>query len=391
MEDLYDTEKRLESVLKKIENSGIIKSNKKKLVEFTNHCLADSVGKNKASRYLYDLYNISIWLNKDFEKANKQDIERILVKLQEATNIYEKPYSEWTKKGYKVIIKKFFKWLRKTETFPDEVKWIKSALKENQKKLPEDMLTEEEILSLINTSQNIRDKALIALLFDSGCRIGELLNMRIRDIEYFENGMKIYLSGKTGMRRIPIIFSVPYLNNWLNEHPTKKLNDYIWVKTDGKRLSYGRVRFMIKGYAKRIGVTKRVNPHNFRHSRCSFYVDKLKDRIMMEYFGWKKADTIAIYAHVNGKQVEDSILEANGIIPEHKKEKTILNPKICQRCNKTHEATALYCTCGFPLNKELVEEIKQKEMERQKADEIMNKLVSDPEVLELIKKKLSQK
>ena len=108
MEDLYNTEKRLESILKKIKSSSdISKSNKDKLIEFTNHCLADSVGKNKASRYLYDLYNISIWLNKDFEKVNKQDIEKIMVKLQGANNIYGKPYSEWTKKGYKVITKKF--------------------------------------------------------------------------------------------------------------------------------------------------------------------------------------------------------------------------------------------------------------------------------------------
>jgi len=95
MEDLYNTEKRLESILRKINDSKeISKSNKKLLVEFTNHCLADSVGKNKASRYLYDLYNITIWLNKDFEKANKQDIERIMVILQSATNKSGEPYSE---------------------------------------------------------------------------------------------------------------------------------------------------------------------------------------------------------------------------------------------------------------------------------------------------------
>ena len=73
MEDLYNTEKRLESILKKIKSSpDISKFNKDKLVDFTNHCLADSVGKNKVSRYLYDLYNIAIWLDKEFEKVNKQ-------------------------------------------------------------------------------------------------------------------------------------------------------------------------------------------------------------------------------------------------------------------------------------------------------------------------------
>jgi len=64
------------------------------------------VSKHKASRYLYDLYNITLSLNKDFEKADRKDIERVLFKLQESN------YPEWTKRGYKVIIIKFHKWVR---------------------------------------------------------------------------------------------------------------------------------------------------------------------------------------------------------------------------------------------------------------------------------------
>lgn len=156
MEDIYNTKQRLESVPNKIKCSNISDSNKQKLAEFTHHCLADSVGKNKVSRYLYDLYNITLWLDRDFEKAEKGDIERVLFKLQE-TN-----YSEWTKRGHKVIIRKFYKWLRNSRVYPDEVDWIKTTIKENHKKLPEEILTPEEIKKLIkmyksHTSRTIKE------------------------------------------------------------------------------------------------------------------------------------------------------------------------------------------------------------------------------------------
>lgn len=388
IKDLYNEKRRLERTIQKIEELNISKSNKERLIEFKNYCLANNVGKNKTSRYLYDLMHIAEWLNKPFEKANRKDIEKIMIKLEEAKGEQtNKSFSEWTKRGYRIIIRKFYKWLRDTKYFPPEVDWISIRMKECNKKLPEDMLSEEEILALINCCSNPRDKALVSLIYDSGCRVGELLNLRLRDIEYFDKGMKIYLNGKTGMRRIPIVFSVPFIDKWLNLHPTKKPESFVWVGGNGERIGYGRVRKLIKDCAIRAKITKRVNPHNFRHSRASFYSDKLNDRIMMEYFGWHNPDTISIYSHLNGKQIENSILEANGFSVQEKKDKELLKSKKCLRCNKTHEATSLYCTCGFPLDEKLAQEIKVKEMQREKADVIMDKIVNDPEVWDLIKKK----
>jgi len=391
-EDLYDEEKRLKTVQKKISKSKISKNNKIQISKFTNSCQASGVHDNKMSRYLYDLYNVAMWLKKDFKNTNTEDIEKIMVILEKAKNQNGQPYSEWTKRGYKILIRKFYKWLRKKKgkDFPKEVEWIKIKIKENKQKLPEDMLSENEVKSLINSGKYSRDKAIVAVLYDAGCRVGELLHLKIKDIEYFEHGMKIYLHGKTGTRRIPILYSVPYLTTWLNEHPTKKPEDSVWVKPDGKRLSYGRVRDLLKEIAKRAKINKKVNPHNFRHSRASAYSDRLTDRTMMEYFGWKKSDTISIYSHLNGKQIENSILEANGIIPDENKE-TELKPRICKRCNKANEVTALYCNCGYPLNEKIIEEMQIKAVERESADLFMDQLMKDPEVSELLKKKLKIK
>ncbi len=67
--------------------------------------------------------------------------------------------------------------------YPKSVGWLKTSIKRTEMLLPEDILDEEDIQKMIDTVTNQRDKAIIALLFDSGIRAGELLSMRKKDIE----------------------------------------------------------------------------------------------------------------------------------------------------------------------------------------------------------------
>ena len=74
---------------------------------------------------------------------------------------------------------------------------------------------------MIRTARNIRDKAIIALLFDAGIRSGELLNMKIKDVDFNTESAHITVNGKTGMRKVPILFSAPYIARYLDEIRTK--------------------------------------------------------------------------------------------------------------------------------------------------------------------------
>ena len=69
-------------------------------------------------------------------------------------------------------------------------------------KLPEELLTEEEIQKMISSCANLRDRALVSVLYESGCRIGEIGNLRIKDVLFDEYGAKIDVLGKTGARRV---------------------------------------------------------------------------------------------------------------------------------------------------------------------------------------------
>ena len=79
------------------------------------------------------------------------------------------------------------------------------------------MLTEDDIKQLIAACLNSRDRALIALLYDSGMRVGELLGLRIKDLQIGKDISFVNVDGKTGVRRIPIGFSLLYLTNYIGE------------------------------------------------------------------------------------------------------------------------------------------------------------------------------
>jgi site-specific recombinase XerD len=396
-DDIYDEEKRLESVIKKVKKLKIPSTNKKTIIEFKDHLLATRVGKNKTSRYLYDLINIAEWLDKPFKRATKKDIERIIVILESAKrkdaygNLTNILYSEWTKRGYRVLLRKFYKWLRGTRYFPDEVDWIKLGMKDCKKKLPQDLFTEEEEARFIQAGSKTRDRALIATISDLGCRVGELLKLRVKDVIDEEGKTKLFLRGKTGSRYCVITFSARYLKQWLNEHPQNSFPDaYIWVKENGERLGYARVRAILMDKGKIAGIHKRIHTHNFRHTKITKLSKSVNDRVLMEYFGIRRAETLTVYTHLSGREVDNKILEAQGLKVEKKKEIENLKSKICKKCGLNHEPTALYCTCGFPLDEKLATELLAKELQRQKADVIMEKLTNNPKFMALAEKFINE-
>ena len=81
------------------------------------------------------------------------------------------------------------------------VKDIKTTMKNNRKKLPEELLTRTEIKKMVEASDHPRDKAMISLLYEGGLRIGELASLKIKNVVFDDYGAVIKVKGKTGERR----------------------------------------------------------------------------------------------------------------------------------------------------------------------------------------------
>ena len=245
MPDLYGYQSRLPRKIDTIlEDSDISDHNKKKIIEFQRSCLAQGLSAARMLRYLNDLPFIAKKLKKDFEKAKKKDIEDIVADV-ETTNLAPN-----TKLSYAVTLKKFYKWLNGKDEYPESVKWIRTTGKKNNNKLPEELLKEEEVKQMIEVSTNSRNRALISVLWESGCRVGELLSMSIKHVSFEKELTKITINGKTGTRRVPLIDSTPFLAEWIDNHPFKNDPNYsLWISLGNinhhKPLEYGACRKLL--------------------------------------------------------------------------------------------------------------------------------------------------
>lgn len=210
IEKVYPFQKRFDKLTQDIKQSSMPKVNKEAIAKFTNNCFAEGLSIGRINRYIHNLKQIANWLgNKKFEDVTTEDIKSLIAELE------KKDYSEWTKYGFKVTLKKFFQQLRGFEwhskQYPKEVEWIRLNMKNNNKIVPSDLLTEQDIKKLIDSADNPRDKSLVAVLYDSGCRIGEILTLKLKHVSFDKYGAILHVNGKTGKRRVRIIASVPYL------------------------------------------------------------------------------------------------------------------------------------------------------------------------------------
>lgn len=152
-------------------------------------------------------------------------------------------YSEWTKHSYRVVIKRFWKWLSGDENYPSEVKWIKASCKQRNKIAirPEDILTADEISAMVENCPTVRDKAMLLTLFESGMRPGELLTMRIKNVKFDEQGACISATGKTGDKGLlevygerPKTAQIKSLEPYLNSAIRKKQKQIAELANAGK-------------------------------------------------------------------------------------------------------------------------------------------------------------
>jgi len=355
-EQLYGYTGRLEdalAILKKAKD--VSERNKKAILKFSNHCTAEGLSLARTVKYVYTLRTLAQILGKDFDEADKDDIEELMAKIER----HERCYSEWTKKDFRVCIKKFYKWLKGTgDESPEEVRWIKTTIPKDRKKIPEVLLTEEDIKLLVDTASSHRDKALIMTLYESGARIGELAEAKIRQFSTDRYGASLILIGKTGMRRVRLIASGPYLSTWINVHPRRdEPTAPLWVKNNGEPMSYSTVAGLIRRITKRSGLKKHVHAHLFRHSRATFLANHLTEAQLAQYFGWEQGTKMAAtYVHLAGRDLDGTILGLSGIKVEEedegKNDKSHLPvPVECPRCGERNPEGAIYCMrCTMALD-----------------------------------------
>ncbi|MBI5065043.1 tyrosine-type recombinase/integrase [Candidatus Woesearchaeota archaeon] len=264
-----------------------------------------------------------------------------------------------------------------------------------------DLLTESDVKKLVETANYIRDKMLVSILWESGCRIGELVNLRIKDVVFDKHGTILNVFGKTGARTIRLISSTPYVAQWLQIHQNREdRNSYLLINigntNKGKRMSYSLVRKNLGLLFKKCGIQKRCNPHSFRHARATFLANHLTEFQMNQYFGWTQGSNMpSTYVHMSGKNTDSALLKIYGLCSEEDKKESMIKPKKCPRCSNLNSFECSFCSvCGSPLDIKTIMELEEKEkqvkQETNRSEKIMQLLLQDSSLREVLLQKLTE-
>jgi len=386
----HNYERKLQRGKTSLDKLGLSGKNKQAILDFTDFCFSEGLSVPRVEKYLWHLRCLAELFQMDFSDATRNDIERLV------RTIEQMEYSDWSKRDFRITLKKFYRWLRNTDKDPPEVEWLRCVIRNNNHKLPEELLTEEDVSGLIDACYSSRDKAFISVLYESGCRIGEMASLRIKHVVPDTHGFRLIVSGKTGSRRLLVISSAVYLTQWLNEHPLKSdPHAPLWISNDYRNqpLGYSRIYAILETAAKRAGVKKKVNPHIFRHSRATHLAKFLTEAQMNAYFGWVQGSNMpSVYVHLSGRDVDQALLKTYGITPD--KDETMgsrFKPRICQRCELQNAPTDRFCSrCGTALDEETASMLIKRELERKRVDGIMDRLINDREFRDLMDRKLRE-
>jgi len=280
------------------------------------------------------------------------------------------------------------------------LKFIKSK-KPKDKLTREDLPTDNEVQKILATcADSSRDKAIISVHAEAGTRIGELLGMRIKDFTIDKNGGMIKVDGKTGVRPIRIVKSVPYLTRWLNDHPNKDSHESpLWVyihasDTFGEPINYAGFNSILQKRARQAGITKRISSHLFRHKEITDLANKLTESESRMRHGWEKTSLMpSKYTHLNQENLDEKMLEIMGIKSQKQKEDEL---KECIYCKIRYPPEIRFCdTCSRPLDvddamqmekesedrtRDLVMELMRKEHAKKSKDKIS--IEKDNKILE---------
>ena len=166
----------------------------------------------------------------------------------------------------------------------------------------------EEITKLLEIELvdkfSYRNKAMIELMYATGLRVSELVNLKLNDVDLHENILKTMGKGNKE-RLIPIgeyatSIVIEYLHKARPEFLENKRSEYLFVTKLGDKMTREHFFRIIKNLAKKKGITTPFSPHTLRHSFASHLLDNGADlRTIQELLGHSNISTTQIYTHVS--------------------------------------------------------------------------------------------
>ena len=182
-----------------------------------------------------------------------------------------------------------------------------------EKKLP-NFLSYEQIRAILDSIPNddilnIRNKLIIELLYATGIRVSELVNLKVSDIIFSERKIRIFGKGK----KERIVYYGDYasiaIDNYLNTRNSN--NEYLILNKDGNKISVRGIEKIIDKMAITASVNCNVTPHTFRHTFATHLLNEGADiKSVQELLGHSSLNTTEVYTHITSDYLKEVYLKS---------------------------------------------------------------------------------
>lgn len=273
--------------------------------DYLNYLLIDKkYSENTISSYENDLKKFKKSICKEVVEVNRNDILNFLKT--------EEKKSDSTRGHSIVVLRNFYKYLtlegviKKNPTDTIE-------LPKKSKSLPKVLSIQEIDLLLnfpLNTAYDYRNKSMIELMYSSGLRISELINLKIHDVNLEYKTVRIL--GKGSKERIVPIgdIAIYYLNCYIDNYRLELLkipNEYLFLSSRGTKMTRQAFFKILRKIALVQGIKKEFSPHTLRHSFATHLVENGADlRSVQEMLGHSSISTTQVYINVSTNFIKEN-------------------------------------------------------------------------------------
>lgn len=290
-----------------------------KIIEFLEYLEKQKrYSENTIMNYEIDLKEFKDYLNK--EMFHYLDVDYIFIKGY-LVSLYDRNLSRNSVSRKLSSLRSFYKYLYNNEICSNNpFKYVVSPKKE--KRLPKYLTIDEikEIFLVPNLEQSLgqRDRLILELMYNTGIRVSELVNIKINDIDLYNREIRIL--GKGNKERI-VLFNescLEYINGFINDGRKKILNknkiqnEYLIINGHGKRLTTRGVELLLDKILSKTFLKKKVTPHMLRHSFATHLLNDGCDILTVkELLGHESLETTQVYTHVSNERLKEVYLKCH--------------------------------------------------------------------------------
>ena len=273
--------------------------------------LERQLSNNTVDGYKRDLIDFYKFTNKSYRKVTKNDVIDYITYLN-------KKIGAKSINRHIVSIKNYFKFLERNNLINTNPTNDITGLK-TPKKMPR-VLSEDDIDKLLDIkltdAYSYRNKAMLELMYSSGLRVSELLDLRISNIDFNMNLVRVFGKGSKEriipMDDIATKYLYEYINLYRNTLLRNNVTDLVFINSRGNKLSRQGFFKILREIALEQGINKEISPHTLRHSFATHLLNHGADlRSIQTMLGHENIETTQIYTHVSNNYVKQNYEDAH--------------------------------------------------------------------------------